>query len=46
MRDWFDPSLNTDGPMTAEHVRELLAVEPPDLDTISIGIASCRERVL
>nr|DAX43352.1 MAG TPA: hypothetical protein [Caudoviricetes sp.] len=35
MRDWFDPSLNVEGPMTAEHVRELLAVEPPDLEVIS-----------
>ena len=35
MRDWFDPSLNIEGPMTAEHVRELLAVEPPDLEAIS-----------
>ena len=35
MRDWFDPSLNTEGPMTADRVRELLAVEPPELDAIS-----------
>lgn len=35
MRDWLDPSLNVEGPMTAEHVRELLAVEPPDLEVIS-----------
>lgn len=35
MRDWFDPSLNVDGPVTADHVRELLAVEPPALDAIS-----------
>lgn len=35
MRDWFDPALNIEGPMTADHVRELLAVEPPALDAIS-----------
>lgn len=35
MRDWFDPSLNDEYPVTAEHVRELLAVEPPDLEAIS-----------
>lgn len=35
MRDWFDSSLNIEGPMTAERVRELLAVEPPDLEAIS-----------
>lgn len=34
MRYWFDPSLNVEGPMTADHVRELLAVEPPALDAI------------
>ena len=35
MRDWFDPSLNVEGLMTADRVRELLAVEPPELDAIS-----------
>lgn len=32
---WFDPSLNDKYPVTADHVRELLAVEPPELDAIS-----------
>lgn len=35
MRYWFDPSLNDKYPVTADHVRELLAVEPPALDAIS-----------
>ena len=35
MRYWFDPSLNDKYPLTADHVRELLAVAPPALDAIS-----------
>lgn len=35
MRCCFDPALNVEGPMTADRVRELLAVEPPELDAIS-----------
>lgn len=40
MRYWFDPSLNVEGPVTADHVRELLAVEPPALDAISDDLPS------